>query len=519
MIKKKKNKRWLFVIFSILTVLSIAYLFAQWVVKNKIEKVLTQDMASNLTITYNDLALNLFLGNVSLYQVRLVPKDAALLKSTVEIEQLSVKGFSYFELLKTGNIKMDAPLLEHVTGEYFKNKTTEKNSSKTEKATFDKLISIANFSLKNTNFTSFNTDNDSVLLAVKNLDLSLKNLRYDATSIQSKIPIKYDAYHINSGKIIASISDFETIKIDSIYKNRKLYIAGFSLKSKYDRQTLQTKISKERDYIYLNIPTIEISGFDIGAHKDASLVKAKSVLMQNLYLEMYRNKLMPDDLKQKLLFDKKVRNLAIKIDILNIEIKNGEVNYSELIKENAKAGEIIFTEVYSTIQNVSNLNKNPIIFKNTAKLMGEAPISLEWTFYTEANHNLFKVYGIIKNFNASEINSFMSSNLRATSSGTIEELYFTISGDANASTGDIKMKYEDFKFQVLTKDRSGVNEISTAVGNIFTNDGSNADKNGYRYGSIQTERDDTKSFFNYVWKNVSDGLVSTLTGNGEKEKQ
>jgi len=305
---------------------------------------------------------------------------------------------------------------------------------------------------------------------------------------------------------------------DSFYKNRKFYIAGFSLKSKYDRQTLQTKISKERDYIYLNIPTIEISGFDIGAHKDSSLVKAKSVLMQNLYLDMYRNKLMPDDLEQKLLFDKKVRNLAIKIDILNIEIKNGEVNYSELIKENAKAGEIIFTEVYSTIQNVSNLNKNPIIFKNTAKLMGEAPISLEWIFYTEANHNLFKFYGIIKNFNASEINSFMSSNLRATSSGTIEELYFTISGDANASTGDIKMKYEDFKFQVLTKDRSGVNEILTAVGNIFTNDGFNADKNGYRYGSIQTERDDTKSFFNYVWKNVSDGLVSTLTGNGEKEK-
>jgi hypothetical protein len=67
MAKKKANKRWIFVIFSILTVLAIAYFFAQWVVKNKIEKVLTQDMASNLTITYNDLALNLFLGNVSLY--------------------------------------------------------------------------------------------------------------------------------------------------------------------------------------------------------------------------------------------------------------------------------------------------------------------------------------------------------------------------------------------------------------------------------------------------------------------
>ncbi len=483
-----------------------------------IQKALAQDVASTINITYNDLTLNLLLGNLSLYQVSIKPIDAGQSKSTLEINQLSLKGFSYFELLKTGNIKIDALLLDNVTGEYFKNNTKEKESSKSKKATFDKLISIADFSLKNTNFTSFNAENDSVLLAVEHLDLSLKNLEFDAISIQSKMPFSYDAYYINSGKINASIGDFETIKIDSLYSSEKLFVVGFSLKSKYDKQTLQSKISKERDYIYLHIPTIEISGFDIGAHKDSSLVKAESVLMQNLYLDMYRNKLMPDDLEQKLLFDRKVRNLAIKIHIPNIEIKNGEVNYSELVKENTKAGEIIFTEVNSTIENVSNLNENPIIFKNTAKLMGDAPISLDWTFYTEANDNLFKASGIVKNFNASEINSFMSSNLRATSSGTIQELYFTISGDAYASTGDIKMKYEDFKFQVLNKDRSGVNKILTAVGNIFTNDGSNADENGYRYGTIETERDDTKSFFNYVWKNVSDGLVSTLTGNGEKEK-
>jgi hypothetical protein len=79
------------------------------------------------------------------------------------------------------------------------------------------------------------------------------------------------------------------------------------------------------------------------------------------------------------------------------------------------------------------------------------------------------------------------------------------------------MNYENFRFRVLKKDRMGVNKLLTFVGNIFTNDGSRTDKSGYRYGEIYAERDNTKSFFNYLWINVMDGIVSTLTGNGKKD--
>lgn len=96
-------------------------------------------------------------------------------------------------------------------------------------------------------------------------------------------------------------------------------------------------------------------------------------------------------------------------------------------------------------------------------------------------------------------------------------MYFTISGDAISSTGDIKMKYEDFEFAVLKKDRLGVNKFLTFLGNLFINDGSNSDAAGFRYGHIEATRDPTKSFFNYLWLNVQDGMVNTMLGKGKKD--
>ena len=70
--------------------------------------------------------------------------------------------------------------------------------------------------------------------------------------------------------------------------------------------------------------------------------------------------------------------------------------------------------------------------------------------------------------------------------------------------------------QLLNK-KDNVNKFLTTIGNLFVNDGSKTDEDGYRHGTINVNRNQTKSFFNYLWLNVQDGLISTLTGNGEKK--
>ena len=117
---------------------------------------------------------------------------------------------------------------------------------------------------------------------------------------------------------------------------------------------------------------------------------------------------------------------------------------------------------------------------------------------------------------AETINPFLESQANVRALGRIHEMYFTIHGNDFESTGEMKMKYENFKFSILDEDQLGINKTLSTLVNILTNDGSKTDANGYRYGDIVVERDRTKSFFNYLWLNTKDGLKNTVVGNGKK---
>ena len=236
-------------------------------------------------------------------------------------------------------------------------------------------------------------------------------------------------------------------------------------------------------------------------------------------MEIYRDKLVQDDYEQKKLYSRMLSELPIDLNVSEVKINDGYIAYSELVKRGTVPGEIVFADLGATIGNVSNTYKNgeKTQIKVMAQLMGEAPIELTWNFDASKENDAFYVSGVVTDFKSESINQFLRSNLRTEAEGDVQELYFTVSGDAISSSGDMKMNYEDFRFTVLKKDRMGVNKLLTFVGNIFTNDGSKTDKQGYRYGEIYAERDNTKSFFNYLWLNVMDGIVNTLTGDGKKE--
>jgi hypothetical protein len=69
----------------------------------------------------------------------------------------------------------------------------------------------------------------------------------------------------------------------------------------------------------------------------------------------------------------------------------------------------------------------------------------------------------------------------------------------------------------MERDKLRVNKLITFIGNLFVDDGSRADENGYRYGTLQVERHQNKSFFNYLWISLQDGMLDVLSGNGKKE--
>ena len=174
--------------------------------------------------------------------------------------------------------------------------------------------------------------------------------------------------------------------------------------------------------------------------------------------------------------------------------------------------------VNASIKNLSNTNQNDKKTKISANsnFMAKVPMSLDISFDVTNKEDVFLASGQFENFNAQIVNDFFESNLNAKAEGEIEQIYFTFYGNKMDSKGDLKMKYKDFRFEILNQNK-GVNEFLSAIGNLFVNSGSKTDQDGFRHGKIDVKRNSNKSFFNYLWINVESGLISTLTGDGEKE--
>lgn len=213
-----------------------------------------------------------------------------------------------------------------------------------------------------------------------------------------------------------------------------------------------------------------------------------------------------------------IRELPIDLDLKEMRIANGHIGYEELVHSDAPAGRLTFDAISATMLNISNTYApgGETVINAKATFMESAPIALDWSFDTTQENDIFLAKGTFKDLNLSRVNSFLESNLRSRAKGHANEIYFTISGNAIHSTGDLKMNYENFEFIILKKDRLAINKLLTTIGGIFMNDGSKTDTQGYRNGKMAVERDPTKSFFNYLWLNVREGVINTITGSKKK---
>ncbi|MBU2997710.1 hypothetical protein KO500_14770 [Cellulophaga baltica] len=493
----------------------ISYATAHFFIKQKIEALLSSKTPENINVTYDDLKISLLNNKFELSGIQIDSLQKDNPKSKVLVNRLEISGLNYYSLVKSDKVILQNVYIDSLQTVYYK--VDKKDTTIDKESQFKKEINIQNFKINNSGIKVFNTVNDSIEFSAQKVSFQFSDIIVNKKTLAQKIPFLYKSFKGSTGVIVASLGDFEALRIESIKHDINTVIKNFSLKSKYDKVKLQSKLYKERDYINLKIPEIKLNDVAVKTTDSKASLLIASSIFDKLNLEIYRNKLLPDDTTIKPMFSSVFKKLPFILRIPVMKVKNGTIKYSELVNKGTYPGELLFTDVNSTIRNSFDVDNLKIEFNNTANLMGVAPIKLDWTFYTENDKKMFKANGVIKNFDAKYINDYLKSNLQAKATGVINELYFTIGGNDYASNGDIKMKYEDFKFLALKKNGLGVDKFLTFIGKIFINDGSKTDTNGYRYGQIEVERDPTKSFFNYLWLNVKSGIISTMIGNGKKD--
>lgn len=501
------------------------YYLVQWKAKIEIGEFLSNEIPEHITLKYDDLGVNLLFGDIILKDVtvKLYSKGEyeKMAHTELTIRNFQISGFSYLKMLldNTINIKalsLDAPKLIHYSSRYIQ---SEKSVEKVEIKPI-KNIRVGTFAIHKGSFNSVGEVKDSSRIEVNRYDLKFFSVWTDSLLINEKIPFKYDGYELKASDILFKIGKYENLAISEVGASEELMnIKKAHLYTKYGKNELSKYLNVERDYIDLLVPETTIKNLDLRFMEDRFRLETASIMVSKPTAEIYRDKLIDDDLRVKPLYARLLRNLPIEVDMGEIAIENGYLSYEEKVNEEAHAGMLFFDGINASITHVSNL-KEAETTKVTVhgKLMGKGQMQLNWEFDVNAFNDNFLASGSLKNLDTSLLNPFFEPNLQIRTQGTINQMYFTISGNEKKSIGDMKMKYEDFKFNVLDSDRLKVNKLLTAIGNIFLNDGSKTDLGGFRYGKMEVERHTTKSFYNYLWLNVRDGMLSTLTGNGKKRK-
>ena len=146
-----------------------------------------------------------------------------------------------------------------------------------------------------------------------------------------------------------------------------------------------------------------------------------------------------------------------------------------------------------------------------ARFMKSAPFSVDWDFDVQDEQDKFRFVGTLSNLPAKQLQAFTGPNLGVEMTGSVARTYFTIYGNNYSSHIDMQMTYDDFKVSILNQEKGKKKWLVSTLANIFISKTSKNDEGGFKEGSGDVNRNQTKSFFNYLWLNLKDGMLKTVT--------
>ncbi len=522
----KKRKRILLIVIGILVVtVIILSLFANSIAKNKIEGLLKNSIPDHIENSYKSISVNVLGGSISFKELNLLikAKDTSLVQANIKMESFIVGGLSYWDYLfndeiHIGKIKFDDLQVIH----YKDHKNIPTDSTKKSKAfKLPKPITIGHIILKNSFISVYDSTKDSTLLESKNIDLDIRNILLNENTLSNKIPIEYENLSIKTGTIFYKAGEYENLNIHQIeINNNTISLNEIKIETKYSKTELSKIIIKERDHFDVKIENLKINNFDFGFENDTLFIKSNLISINNPDAAFYRDKLVADDYKIKKLYSKSIRELPINLTIDSVAIINGKVAYSEKAHFENPAGTLNLSNLNGGITNLSNTYASPE--KTTINVegifMNDTPMKATWSFDVNQTSDAFTFRGHLGKLEASDMNAFITPLINAELEGEILETHFEITGDFNQSIIHLSQNYDNIKLDLLNKKRKKKKALSE-IANVFINDDSQVGDDIFHNITANASRDKTKSFFNYLARNLKASLLIMFTKKNKNEKQ
>jgi len=411
------------------------------------------------------------------------------------------------------NLEIDKPSVQIQKG--FKEvdgKTETVQTAKKKKKEMPLPFSLTSVYIKDAKINVINPD-ETTNLQVENFNLTLKDFLVNTASLQQKIPALFSDLEIKSNVIQYQLNDYDLLSLKALsLENNNLQIEDVAIKTLYSKTELSKLISKERDYIDAEMPMVTLRNFDFEVLDTTFQVSAGDFIIENPVLKVYRDKLVRDDTSIKPLYSKAIRDIPFPLTIDSLHIKNATILYEEKVNTRQGAGAINFSMLNAAIGNFSNTyaqGEKKTTIKISSIFMDESLLTIDWSFDINDLKDTFHIQGELDALNATKMNSFSKASLNVTLEGKVNKIYFNIHGNDEASSVDLRISYDNFKVEILNKENKR-NWFLSTVANIFVKKKSDTAESTFKEGNATAQRNRDKSFFNYLWINIQEGLKDVM---------
>lgn len=503
----KKNKKVVLYIFSGIAVLVILLIainnFAEYKIKTAIEKNLKEE-----NLSYKEVNVSLLGRRASISEAKLDLPNKKISAGMLALDDIGIWDYLVNNKIIIGELRLkDAVFV--VTGSKKKDSAQAGSGKK-----FNKQIVINKLKLQNAKFAIQKEDSSANKLFARIPNLELTEIEADSSTVKKAIPFTYRSYSFRSDSLFLQMNPQHHILVSSISDNNgRTSVKDFRIVPLYGKQEFQQQISKEKDRVELKIDSIGLKDLSWKVENDSLQLSNPFTSIANAKLQLYRDKTLPDDESRKLMYSEVLRELPVKVKFDTLRLNNVYIRYEELHKQERGPGVVDFANLNASIYNLTNIGLGRKDFPRTdvdirADFMGEAALKVNWNFDVSSRAENFTISGNLAAITADPINEFLTPGMGVEAKGTIEDMQFDFEGNQNTAQGEMRLKYHNFKVQVLKKNSSKTNELMSALANLIV-DNNSRNEEAY-YENLSVQRDKTKSFWNYFWKCIRSGALKAF---------
>lgn len=518
----KNFKKIGYITLGLIVFLGLLFFGVNWWIDAKLPTLISDKNETPYHIQYNEFEISLFSKTIEARGITIIPKERekdSLKKNGLfaTVERVRIINFSILPLLFSNKIEAQKIHVYKPKITWFKDNDKTINSTKSIGsrivAPFQKIITVEDVDLDQGSIFIINLKNNKTLFSAQNVTIQLDDIAVSEKTLKQKIPFVYKKYAFSCDSLFYQTDDLYHIKSDQLKTtNTGLEMDHFSMTSALNRKQFVSQLPKEKDLYTLFAQKIKIEDMDWGFKNENLFFKTNQILIDQADANIYRSKMPEDDLSIKPLYNKLLRELSFELKVDTLKISNSKLVYEEEKSFEKGAGVLEFTSFNlkaTDVQSGFQQTKLPdVAISIDCKFMKTAPMKVDWQFNVLDKSDSFTIKGRILNFKTGNLAVFTKPYLNATTEGVFDQVYFNFAGTDSQASGDFALKYHDLKVKLYQKKNpEKESKLKSWIGNLLLNDDSNGELIS---NEVSVDRIKEKSFFNYFWRCIAQGMKKTL---------